>query len=245
MAVLLQYNLATDFDPSTVADGVTGSTLTNQSLSAFTQGTAGYASDAVFAANPTSGATSASLAISNNSYFFFSITPVAGKQISLTSLTINLARGGAATPRGYDIRSSADDFATTLGTADLSTQRPNWTAVSIDLSGAAFQSLTSTVTFKVFIYAPATTNSVDGDDLIINGTVTDAGTFTQEGFRFRNDDGSETTATWIEDQDVEITAEANTNIRLRVLVDTSGDTPDTTYQLESSPNEDETWGIVQ
>ena len=58
-------------------------------------------------------------------------------------------RGGGSTPRGYDVRSSVDNFAATLGTADVPTARPAFTAVSIDLSGSAFQNLAA-ITFKIF-----------------------------------------------------------------------------------------------
>lgn len=49
----------------------------------------------------------------------------------------------------------------------------------------------------------------------------------QEGFRFRNDDGTETTATWSGEQDAGVTAAKGANLRLRVLVNASGDMPAT------------------
>jgi hypothetical protein len=53
---------------------------------------------------------------------------------------------------------------------------------------------------------------------------------TQEGFRFRNDDGSETTATWDAAQDTDVTAPLGANLRLRTLIDTSAaDPPATAY----------------
>jgi hypothetical protein len=45
----------------------------------------------------------------------------------------------------------------------------------------------------------------------------------QEGFRFRNDDGSESAATWKADQDVNITLAADTAFRLRALLNATGD----------------------
>jgi hypothetical protein len=44
----------------------------------------------------------------------------------------------------------------------------------------------------------------------------------QEGFRWRNDDGSETTATWRQSQDADTGAPLAANVRLRALVDTTG-----------------------
>jgi hypothetical protein len=52
----------------------------------------------------------------------------------------------------------------------------------------------------------------------------------QEGFRFRNDDGNETTATWIAAQDVNI--KQVVALRLRVLIDATGDPVSQDYQLE-------------
>lgn len=45
----------------------------------------------------------------------------------------------------------------------------------------------------------------------------------QEGFRWRNDDGNETSATWLAAQDTGSYIPLNTNVRLRILLDTSGD----------------------
>lgn len=91
--------------------------------------------------------------------------------MNFSNLTFNAARGGGATPRGYDIRSSVDNFASSLATEDLPTQRPNWTRVDVDLSATAFDNLTSEVEFRFYVYAPETTNSLEFDDITLNGTV--------------------------------------------------------------------------
>lgn len=54
----------------------------------------------------------------------------------------------------------------------------------------------------------------------------------QEGYRFRNDDGSETTATWRKAQDVVDTVDKNENIRPRVLTDATGNPPTVTRTLQ-------------
>jgi hypothetical protein len=58
--------------------------------------------------------------------------------------------------------------------------------------------------------------------------------YEQEGFRWRNDDGTETTATWAAAQDVNtgVTVAAGANIRLRVLVNATGDPPSQGYELQ-------------
>lgn len=240
MAVLLQYSFDADLTATTVDADVTGSVATNGFLTSLLSDVAGYATQ-VAIANPASGATSASLAVTNDSYFFISITPDAGKTISLTSLTFDIARGGASTPRGYDVRSSADSYATTLGTADVSTQRTTTTPVTISLAGASFQNQSSSITFRIYIYAPGTGNSLDINNLTINGTVGNGGTLEQEGYRWRLDDGGEVSATWIDSQDVNITKQRSINARLRVLINSTLDRGAEGYQLEFRKVGDTTW----
>lgn len=60
----------------------------------------------------------------------------------------------------------------------------------------------------------------------------------QEGFRFRNDDGSETTATWAAVQDTNISAASGTRRRLRVLLNATGDPAAGQYQLEVKKSTD-------
>jgi len=50
-------------------------------------------------------------------------------------------------------------------------------------------------------------------------------TYEQEGYRFRNDDGNESAATWLAAQDTNITRAALINTRLRTLTDTAGGDP--------------------
>ena len=54
----------------------------------------------------------------------------------------------------------------------------------------------------------------------------------QEGYRWRDDDGSESTATFLAAQDVDITRVKNTNTRIRALVNATGDPASEQYQLE-------------
>jgi hypothetical protein len=54
----------------------------------------------------------------------------------------------------------------------------------------------------------------------------------QEGFRFRNDDGSESAATWGAAQDTNITLASNTATRIRILLNATGDPASIGAQLE-------------
>jgi hypothetical protein len=119
--------------------------------------------------DPQGNATSAAAAVANGVYFDFTVTP--STTMSLTNLTLDAARGGGGTPRGYEIRSSRDNFGSTLSAADLLTVRPTYTPITVDLSGAAFQNVTTPTTFRFYVYSPAGGQSVDVDNITLNGTV--------------------------------------------------------------------------
>lgn len=70
-------------------------------------------------------------------------------------------------------------------------------------------------------------------------------TLIQEGFRWRNDDNTEALATWKHDQDVAGTIEAGTNIRLRMLIDSTGDPAASQFQLERRLTTDSTSAYVK
>lgn len=65
----------------------------------------------------------------------------------------------------------------------------------------------------------------------------------QEGYRWRNDDGNETTATWFANQDTSASTTLDTNIRLRALLNATG-TPSTQFKLEYREVGDSAWGTV-
>lgn len=50
-------------------------------------------------------------------------------------------------------------------------------------------------------------------------------TYEQEGFRWRDDDGSESGASWLANQDTDVSRADETTTRLRVLTDVTGDAP--------------------
>lgn len=246
MAILLAYNFTANNDPSTVAAGLTGSTILGNNLTSFTNGGAGYASDPVIASAPITGATSAALAVTNSSYWYVSITPSAGNSISLTSLTFDIARGGASTPRGYDVRSNktGTGYDTSIGTANTTAQRTTFQNISINLTGSEYQNVTDTITFRVYVYSPSTVNTVDFDNVVINGSTAASGTVEQEGFLFRNDDGSESTATSLAAQDVNVTQPKVTNTRLRVLLNGTLDRGAELYRLEYRKVGDPSWEVM-
>jgi hypothetical protein len=129
-----------------------------------------YSTQPVLRVNPLGNATSAATAVTNNVYFSFTVSPAIEAFMDLSSLTFNTARGGGSTPRGFAVRSSLDNFNTNLFTLDVPTQRPTFTPVNVDLS--AFPETNRPVTFRIYTYAPLTGNTIEFDDITLNGTVT-------------------------------------------------------------------------
>lgn len=72
-----------------------------------------------------------------------------------------------------------------------------------------------------------------------------AGTpISQTAYRFRNDDGSEATATWLAAENTNITQPTMTNTRLRIQASTTGDTAAALYQLEFKKSTDSVYKKV-
>lgn len=85
----------------------------------------------------------------------------------------------------------------------------------VDIRWRASASNTRTVRERTFVLLKEITSTVE-----------------QEGYRFRNDDGSESAASWRQSQDVVDTIGKNVNIRLRTLLNATDDPPTQQYQLE-------------
>jgi len=64
---------------------------------------------------------------------------------------------------------------------------------------------------------------------------------TLEGFRWRADDGSESTATWLKAQDTDLDRQKNLITRLRILLDTNSDAPALQLKLQYKPVGDPDW----
>jgi len=176
MSNLLQYS-GNAFAPFSSDADITGGNLTKASLTNFyLHATLGYITDPVYQGFPASGATAQSTAVTNNSYFSFAVTVSSGKKMSLTSLTFKAARGGTSTPRGWGLRSSIDSYGNDIATSTIATVRTTWTDYSVDLSGAPFQNLTGTTTFRFYVWTTSTTGSIECDEIILNGLISAVGT---------------------------------------------------------------------
>lgn len=71
------------------------------------------------------------------------------------------------------------------------------------------------------------------------GTVTN--TLEQEGYRWRNDDGSESAATWAVSQDTTHSVAVSTPVRLRTLINQSNQKGALIYKLQYRKSGDDTW----
>lgn len=183
--VLVNYDGVTD-TPTIVAAGISGSPITTGSANTFNEvnspATPAYPSGPTqsgfgfyrFIPNNTAVlGTDEPSAFANNLYLSLTVTPTnATDRLTVNSLSFNIARGGAATPRGYFVRTSLDNFASDLvGTGpngDVGTQRPTFLFVNAPISGA---SNLSSLTLRFYAYTPGTGQSLDIDDIILNGSV--------------------------------------------------------------------------
>ena len=110
----------------------------------------------------------AASAVTQDAYLQIIVPIKPNHGLTLTNLSFNTARNVGNSPTGYVVRSSVDDFATDLATADVVTDRPTFTAVSIDL-GSEFIGLTDAVFFRIYVYTPAAVEGLDFDDIIVTG----------------------------------------------------------------------------
>lgn len=122
-------------------------------------------------------------------YMTFTVTPATGYELDLTSLSFefSLSRDNTSPDIVYPadnsvfVRSSVDGFATTIpsstGTRTLATSGSTYptTALTIapSLTGSAYQSIKTTVEFRIYIYDDQTTSQLISriDDVQLTGDV--------------------------------------------------------------------------
>ena len=109
-------------------------------------------------------------AVQKDKYFAFTVAAKAGFKMNLSNLTFDAARGGNGTPRGWVVLSSVDGFTNPIDSQDVPTVRNQLTSFTVDLSDAKYQGLT-TVTIRIYAYAPDTGLSVEFSNVTLNGTV--------------------------------------------------------------------------
>jgi hypothetical protein len=120
--------------------------------------------------DPGGGSTSADKAVAGGKFFEFTVTASPGFLLALDDLTFSSARGGAAVPRGWVLRSSVDGFASNIDSEEVPSVRPDLTNFTVDLSGPEFQGLPE-VTFRIYTFVPAGGQSLEYVDVTLNGIV--------------------------------------------------------------------------
>ena len=169
MATLLAYSFASNLNPTTTAANVSGGAITSSGVPI----TCVQYSGVLVLGTPAASTSckSATEAVSVGNYAYFTLTANSGYVLNLSSLGFKVTRAGAAySPRGWVVRSSADSYAADIATEDVSTTDPTYTSKSLDLTGGAYQGLSS-ITFRIYVYAQEEDTVLFFDDVAVTGTV--------------------------------------------------------------------------
>lgn len=152
-------------DAALTAGNLTPNTGVTLGVATLTQ----YQPNEVWTATHGTARTTLSAAVTNGGYHSVTLSRTGG--LIPKAVRIKAARGGASSPRGFAIRSSADNYtADLISVADVATQRAVLTQyASADLTSLG--TLTS-LTFRVYHFAPTASAAVDFDDLEIDYTDT-------------------------------------------------------------------------
>jgi len=128
--------------------------------------------------------TSLAAALAENTYFSFTLTPDAGQALTITSLSLEAVAGTAGpSDRSFFALSDITGYTTgglllTGSTVSGSPLMPYNTTTfdqsfSVDLSAnSLFANITDSVTFRIYLRTPTTSQNIGFNDLTINGLVT-------------------------------------------------------------------------
>jgi hypothetical protein len=110
-------------------------------------------------------ATTGALDVANNDYFEWTLTPHSGYEIDFSSFVYTGVKTGVGSISTYSFRSSQDSYGTSIGAAS--------TSATISLTAAAFQNITSPITFRLYAGGGNVTgfNVFAINDFTFNGTV--------------------------------------------------------------------------
>lgn len=108
----------------------------------------------------------------------------------------------------------------------------------------SFQDASHAANFSREQYHPYESSTAASEpQLVINYTAAPAA-IDQEGYRFRNDDGSESAATWAASQDTNVTKPTGTTLRLRMLLNSPEDPGSQQYRLDYKKSTDSVYVAV-
>ncbi len=99
-----------------------------------------------------------------SAYFEFTITPNSGYEINFSNFVYTSQRSNTSISN-FAFRSSVDGYTSDIGT-------PLFNGATIDLSGAAYQNITSAITFRVYAWGAGNVNNTFSiNDFTFNGSV--------------------------------------------------------------------------
>ena len=144
-------------------------------------GTISSATSQIMNAANTSGVTSVNAAAVNGSgiptsttYVTFKATAASGMMLDLTSLSVDITKGGNGGPRGFQLFYSTDGFVSNAGLLGSYSKANNegtdqlFSNASVDLSSIPDA---SEVTFRFNQFVPSGGNSLRYDNVLLNGDV--------------------------------------------------------------------------
>lgn len=179
-ATLAQYTFptattaetGTPYQATVVATNVTATTIADTSGKILmTTATGNYTtSPPVLKLGPQTAGASINDALTNGTFVSFTLTADAGQVLNLTSLTFDVAKGGDSGTRGYVVTSSALGHDQVLSGGDPGSTQPTLSARNVDLTGSAYQNLSS-ITFRLYAYSPGSGQTIDFDNITVNGSV--------------------------------------------------------------------------
>jgi hypothetical protein len=155
---LVNYPFAANANPS-VVDPSVGVIFTNPNTAVV--GDDGFG--VVYQAYPVAGSTSAATAVSTSS--FFSLTVLKASSLGPLAVQFDVGKGGNSDPRGLRVRTSLDNFLSDVFNETLpagAQAAPVNKAFTVDATGQ------TTITFRFYVWAPTTNNSVDFRNLKVS-----------------------------------------------------------------------------
>lgn len=199
-------------------------------------------------------------------FFRFNLAGLAASALNAATLSLYTTMPTAGGSYNIDLLSSGFGSGAALAISDRSSSGTTLATVSLGSTANAYQNFSlgslssllpkfgSSVALRMGSGSPGnssiTVSTYEGDPaqrpkLYLDYTAGATAVLEQEGFLFRNDDGSEASATSAASADTGVTAPRGQNLRLRILVKVTGAPRDAQLQLEYKKSTDSGWTKVQ
>ncbi|GAP93556.1 hypothetical protein [Leptolyngbya sp. NIES-2104] len=142
-------------------------------------------------------ATTSAAAVTNNSFFSFTVTPTGGTLLNLNFLRFDAAftglpsiGGQASSYTSFSLRSSLDNYSSdTGGVLTTNTRSPTFSPMTFSLTAPAYQNLAAPITFRVYVFGvsysrPTPPRFTDGAGARFDNVTLDATPITPVPFAF-------------------------------------------------------------